>query len=60
MTSDEQLLPRLTAARLRQHAEAPVDPMWDRQAKQLLLWAADVLEAAELALEAERARSTRQ
>jgi hypothetical protein len=52
---DDQLQPRLTPDRLRSHAEAERSPTWDGQARQLLLWAADLLEAAERAIEAERA-----
>lgn len=38
---------RLTPEVLREHAKAPDSPMWQGQARQLLNWAADLLEAAQ-------------
>lgn len=50
----------LTARHLREHADAPNGPFWEGQARQLLGWAADLLDAAELAVKMERGRPPRQ
>lgn len=46
---------RLTPAALREHATAPSTPFWDGQSRQMLNWAADVLEAAQKVLDERQA-----
>lgn len=37
----------LTPKDIRDHAAAPMTPFWEGQARQILNWAADVIEAAQ-------------
>jgi hypothetical protein len=47
----------LTARHLREHAKAVNGPFWEGHARQLLDWAADLLDAAELAVKQQRGSS---
>lgn len=46
---------RLTPEALRQHAKAPETAFWVSQARQLLKWAADLIEAADAVVGAVKA-----
>jgi hypothetical protein len=37
----------LTPAVLRKFADSPMSPFWEGQARQIIAWAADLIEAAE-------------
>lgn len=49
---------RLTPEVLRSHANAPETAAWAGQARQLLRWAADTLEAAQVVIDERNTSST--